>query len=122
MEHLPAVEKMISKVMKKKDLARNAAIDYMLTVATGRLAALWRYDESLPEGKLTKGILQLAGPRKKRAPKTPKIAPLAAAAAAAAAAEAKSAKKVAPKKRKPAKRKAAKQVKSEQLEIVAAAE
>ena len=67
------VEKMIAKVMRKKDLTRNDAIDYMLVVATGRLAALWRYDESVPEGKKTKGILTLAGPRKKRAPKTPKI-------------------------------------------------
>jgi hypothetical protein len=71
-EKIRDVEKMIAKVMRKKDLARNAAIDYMLVVATGRLAALWRYDESLPEGKLTKGILTLSG-RKKRAPKTPKI-------------------------------------------------
>jgi hypothetical protein len=69
------VEKMISKVEKKKDLTRNQAIDYMLGVATGRLAALWRYDESVPEGKHTKGILQLAG-KKKRAPKTTKISVL----------------------------------------------
>lgn len=73
-DKLPAVEKMIVKVMKKKDLARNAAIDYMLVVATGRLAALWRYDESLPEGKQSKGVLAATG-RKKRAAKTPKIAP-----------------------------------------------
>lgn len=69
------VEKMIARVMKKKDIARPAAIDYMLAVATGRLAALWRYDESLPEGKTTKGVLTSTG-RKKRAPKTPKIAAL----------------------------------------------
>lgn len=73
-DKLPAVEKMIEKVQKKKDLSRNAAIDYMLAVATGRLAALWRYDESLPEGKTSKGILAISG-RKKRAPKSPKIMP-----------------------------------------------
>ena len=73
-EKIKDVEKMIAKVMKKKDLtSRTAAVDYMLVVATGRLAALWRYDDSLPEGKSTKGILALAG-RKKPAPKTPKIA------------------------------------------------
>ena len=72
-EKIKDVEKMIAKVMKRKDLSRNAAIDYMLVVATGRLAALWRYDESVPEGKENKGVLTLAG-RKKRAPKTPKIA------------------------------------------------
>lgn len=66
------VEKMIAKVMKKKDLSRNAAIDYMLGVATGRLSALWRYDDSLPVGKQSKGILQSVG-RKKRAPKSKRI-------------------------------------------------
>src|SRR6266571_2800751 len=74
-EKIKDVEKMIIKVMKKKDLGRNAAIDYMLIIATGRLAALWRYDESLPEGKLNKGVLTLVG-RKKRAPKTARIAAL----------------------------------------------
>lgn len=71
-EKIKDVEKMIAKVMKKKEITRNEAIDYMLVVATGRLAALWRYDESVPEGKKNKGILGLTG-RKKRAPKTPKI-------------------------------------------------
>lgn len=78
-EKLKEVEKMIVKVMKKKELTRNAAMDYMLGVATGRLLALWRYDETVPEGKKTKGILQLAG-RKQRAPKSPKISTLTAAA------------------------------------------
>lgn len=73
-EKIKDVEKMIGKVMKKKDASRAAAIDYMLIVATGRLAALWRYDESVPEGKPNKGVLGLVG-RKKRAPKSPKIAP-----------------------------------------------
>lgn len=109
------VEKMITKVMKKKDLPRNAAMDYMLVVATGRLAALWRYDESVPEGKTTKGILALAGPRKKRAPKTPKISLL-------PVDDQKEAKPKRARKRAAAK-KAAKQGKSKseaQLEIVAA--
>lgn len=90
-----AVEKMIAKVMKKKEFERSEAIDYMLVVATGRLAALWRYDDSLPEGKKTKGILALSG-RKKRAPKSPKIAPVAAPAEAPEK-PAKSAKKRKPK-------------------------
>ena len=72
-EKIKDVEKMIAKVMKRKDLSRTAAIDYMLVVATGRLAALWRYDESVPEGKTNKGVLGLVG-RKQRAPKSPKIA------------------------------------------------
>lgn len=114
-EKLKEVEKMIAKVMKKKDLSRNAAMDYMLIVATGRLAALWRYDESVPEGKTTKGILTLAGPRKKRAPKTPKIAP--------PIERAEASEPPAKPKRKAAKKRAVKQVKSKseaQLEIVAA--
>lgn len=116
-EYIPAVEKMIAKVMKKKELDRAPAIAYMLAVATGRLAALWRYDDSLPEGKQTKGILTLAGPRKKRAPKSPKIVTL-------SQLETLTAAKRKPVKRKPAKRKkATKPVKSkvgEQLEIAAA--
>lgn len=66
------VEKMIAKVMKKKDLTRNAAMDYMLAVGAGRLAALWRYDDTLPEGKNTKGVFELRA-RKKPAEKTSKI-------------------------------------------------
>ena len=109
------VERMIAKVMKKKSLTRNEAMDYMLVVATGRLMALWRYDESVPEGKRNKGILTLAG-RKKRAEKSPKIS-----LPADAQAEAK------PKRarKRAAAKKAAKQAKSkpsEQLEIVTAAE
>lgn len=119
------VEKMIAKVMRKKELSRNDAMDYMLAVATGRLAALWRYDESVPEGKRTKGILTLAGPRKKRAPKTPKVQTLSAEDKPPAKAEKKPKKK--PKK-KPAKKRAKKASKPEktepstQLEIVPAAE
>jgi hypothetical protein len=113
------VEKMIAKVMKRKDLERAAAIDYMLVVATGRLAALWRYDESVPEGKKTKGVLGLVG-RKQRAPKTPKIA-------VPAADEAPKPKAAKPKPRKPkaakaAKPKPAKGEKGEQTEIETAAE
>lgn len=97
-EKIKDVEKMIVKVMKKKAASRAAAIDYMLIVATGRLAALWRYDDSVPEGKPNKGVLALVG-RKKRAPKSPKISP-----PADAAEPQKPAKKrkSAPKKRKPA--------------------
>ena len=74
-EKTKEVEKMISKVEKKKDLSRAQAIDYMLGVATGRLNALWRYDDSLPVGKQTKGILQISG-KKKRAPKVARISVL----------------------------------------------
>lgn len=85
------VEKMIARVEKKKDLTRAQAIDYMLGVATGRLAALWRYEESVPEGKTSKGVLQIAG-RKKRAPKSAKITVLP---------ETATAKESKPKKRAP---------------------
>lgn len=64
-----AVDDMIAKVMKKKELNEKEAIAYMLGVATGRLTALWRYDKSLPEGKQSKGILKPAG-KKKRAEKS----------------------------------------------------
>lgn len=89
---------MITKVMKKKDLSRTAAIAYMLTVATGRLSALWRYDESLPEGKATKGVFELRA-RKKPAEKSPRIG-------AEAAAE--------KPKRKPARKRKPKAVQQEQ--------
>jgi hypothetical protein len=113
-EKLKEVEKMIAKVMKKKDLAsRTAAIDYMLIVATGRLAALWRYDDSLPEGKTTKGVFALSG-RKKPAAKTPKIAPKVEVEASEPKPKAK------PKAKRKPKPKADKP-KSEQLEIVGAA-
>lgn len=95
-EKAKEVETMINKVMSKKDLTRAAAIDYMLVVATGRLAALWRYDKTLPEGKATKGILTVVG-RKKRAEKTPSIASKLAAAAEKS--------ERAPKVKKPRKRK-----------------
>ncbi len=72
MEKIKDVEKMIAKVVKRKELSRTAAIEYMLLIATGRLAALWRYDESVPDGKRNKGVLTTIG-RRKRAPKTPKI-------------------------------------------------
>jgi len=58
------IESMINKVVKKKELTREAAIHYMLNVATGRLAALWRYDSSLPEGKTSKGVLAVKGNKK----------------------------------------------------------
>ena len=115
-EKLKAVEKMIERVMKKRDLSRPAAIDYMLIVATGRLAALYRYDDSLPEGKATKGILQLAG-RKQRAPKSPKIAP---SVAPPAAAKEKPAKKSA--KKKSAKKRAKKKTAGEEMIVESAAE
>ena len=105
------VEKMIAKVQRKKDLTREQALDYMLGVATGRLAALWRYDESLPEGKTTKGILALQG-RKKRAEKTAKISIL----PESADKVAKPAKKVSktaasePSKKKPAKKRKSKKI------------
>lgn len=113
------VEKMIARVEKKKDLTHALAIEYMLGVATGRLAALWRYENSLPEGKVTKGILQVAG-RKKRAEKTRKISAL-----PVKDAEETPKKKRAPKaakepkaekSKKPAKKRKAK--KPEQIEIV----
>jgi hypothetical protein len=71
-EQIPAIEKMITKVMKKKDFDRAPAVAYMLAVATGRLAALWRYDETLPEGKQSKGIFAPKG-KKKPAAKSAKI-------------------------------------------------
>ena len=58
------IEKMIEKVSKKKELKRDDAIKYMMAVATGRLAALWRYDDTLPEGKTSKGIFELHGKKK----------------------------------------------------------
>lgn len=56
MKHSSEVSKMIVRVMKKKDCKEPEAIEYMLAVATGRLAALWRYDNSLPDGKSSKGV------------------------------------------------------------------
>lgn len=72
MIRLPATEKTIAKVQKKKELSEKEAIEYMLNVATGRLTALWRYDDSLPEGKRTKGVLTTVG-RKKRADRSKAI-------------------------------------------------
>lgn len=110
---------MVTKVMKKKDLARPEALAYMLGVATGRLAALWRYETSLPEGKTTKGILTVAG-RKKRAEKSKKISvlPPPMDAEEAPAKRAKPAKK-APRTaaaNKPAKKKPARKPKSKAVE------
>ena len=71
-DKLPApVKKMIARVQKKKELTEPDAIAYMLGIATGRLAALWRYGTSLPEGKATKGVM-VAG-RRKRAERTKPI-------------------------------------------------
>lgn len=115
------VESMISKVMKKRGLTRNQAIDYMLGVATGRLAALWRYDATVPEGKVNKGVM-IAG-KKKRAEKTAKITILPdvdtsarSAKSRAKAAKAAKAPKAAKKKPKP------KKAKAEAAEIATAAE
>jgi len=60
------VEKMIVKVMKNRELKRDDAIAYMLGVATGRLTALKRYSDTVPEGKTSKGVMVPSG-RKKRA-------------------------------------------------------
>lgn len=126
-EKAKEVEKMIAKVEKKKDLTRAQAIDYMLGVATGRLAALWRYDDSLAEGKTTKGILTTVG-KKKRAEKTARISilPESHTAAKREKPTKKPAKRSAasekPAKNKPAKKRKAKPVKeAEQLEISATA-
>jgi hypothetical protein len=59
------VEKMIASIMKHKECSKQDAIDHMLVVATGRLRALKRYDDSLPEGKTSKGILTTKGNRKR---------------------------------------------------------
>ncbi len=65
------VKKMIARVMKKKNFAtEQEATVYMLTIATGRLAALWRYEESVPEGKSSKGVM-VAGKRKRAERKPP---------------------------------------------------
>lgn len=122
-EKTKEVEKMIAKVEKKKDLTRAQAIDYMLGVATGRLLALWRYDESLPEGKTSKGILAVSG-RKKRAEKSARIVVLPDDSEAPSKPKKRAPKAAAkdkPKKaRKPKKAKAEKD--ERQIEIVAAAE
>lgn len=120
------VEAMIVRVMKKKELTRNAAMDYMLAVATGRLSALWRYEDSVPEGKKTKGVFELRA-RKKVAEKTAKIDALRVVSSDEPKAQKPKAQK--PKASKPKaskpkpKKKAQKPDKSEpskQLEIVAA--
>lgn len=59
------VQAAIKQVMKRKDLSEADAITYMMGVAAGRLKALWRYDDSLPEGKANKGILIAKGNRKR---------------------------------------------------------
>lgn len=71
-ERTKEVEAMIAKVMKKKEINERDAITYMLGVAAGRLKALWRYDDKLPEGKSNLGILTVVG-RKKRAEKSKAI-------------------------------------------------
>jgi len=111
-EKLKEVEKMITNVMKHRELSRAAAIDYMLGVATGRLLALGRYTSTLPDGKKTKGILALAG-RKKRAEKSPKISTL-----APPAENSEKSDKPA-KKRKAKKRKPKPAAESEQLDVAA---
>lgn len=71
-EYNKDIEKMISHVMRTRELSRAAAIGHMLAVATGRMNALRRYDKTVPEGKETKGIFQIVRP-KKLAPKSAKI-------------------------------------------------
>lgn len=117
-EKAKEVEKMIAKVEKKKDLTRNQAIDYMLGVATGRLAALWRYDESVPEGKTSKGILSTVG-KKKRAEKTARISILPESHKPASAADKSEKKKRAKKKieKKSAKKRAKKDGAEDQIVI-----
>jgi hypothetical protein len=107
MPHTPAVEKMIAKVQKKKELSEKDAIEYMLAVATGRLAALWRYDDTLPEGKKNKGVLVTSG-RKKRAERAKAIN------AASKAAE--------PKPKREPKTKRARKPKAVQTELVEVAQ
>ena len=70
----PQVEKVIKQVIKRRDCTEKEAIAYMLKVAAGRLSALYRYDETLPDGKASKGVFELKG-RKKPAKKTPLIPP-----------------------------------------------
>jgi hypothetical protein len=59
---------MIATVGKARGYtSEHDAIEYMLTVATGRLTALGRYEKSLPEGKSSKGVLAR---KKKSAPRS----------------------------------------------------
>lgn len=78
---------MIISVMRKKEISRAAAIDYILAIGTGKLLAQARYNASVPEGKPNKGLLVFASDRarKRLAPKAKRLLPLAAEAAAAAA-------------------------------------
>lgn len=69
------VEKMITKVMKRKDLSRGAAMHYIMALGVGKLLAQERYTASLPEGKASKGILAFTSDRarKRLAPKAPRL-------------------------------------------------
>ena len=87
------IEKMIATVEKKKELSHAQAVEYMLTVATGRLSALWKYDATLPEGKTSKGVLERKG-KKAPAERTASVASV------IAAKEAKEAKAKKPRKPK----------------------
>jgi len=69
------VQAAIKQVQKRKELSEADAITYMMGVAAGRLKALWRYDETLPEGKASKGILIAKG-NKKRAERSKAIVTL----------------------------------------------
>lgn len=75
------VEKMIAKVMKDRDCTRTDAVYHLATIGTGKLLALKRYKESLPQDKPNKGILTFTSERarKKLAPKAAKLTPKAAA-------------------------------------------
>jgi hypothetical protein len=64
------VTKMIGDIAKARECSETQAIEYMLTVATGRLLALGRYGKSLPEGKDSKGVLTR---KKKSAPRSKSI-------------------------------------------------
>ena len=65
------VTAMIERIAKARECSIDEAIEYMLTVATGRLTALGRYAKSLPEGKTAKGVFTRT--TKKLAPRTKSI-------------------------------------------------
>ncbi len=67
-DYTSEVEKMIAKVEKKKELSRPKAIEYMLEVATGRLAALWKYAAVQDAPAKSKMAAKAKKPAKKKAP------------------------------------------------------
>lgn len=60
------VTKMIERVAKRRECSQAEAIEYMLDVATGRLAALWKYAKESDEKKPAK---KKSAPKKKKAAK-----------------------------------------------------